>query len=88
MALVSMLQEASTINDIAKNIPKNNVALEDRHAYHQSTMLEGDSKILNKHVSILIDSGASLSYIAPRVVEKCKILRENKKYAWLVHLAT
>ena len=51
-----MLQEASTVNDIARNIPIVNVSLEYRQANHQSTMLEVEGKILNIHVSILIDS--------------------------------
>ena len=68
-----MLQEASTVNDIARNIPKINVALDNRKADHQSTMVEVEGKISNTFVSILIDLGASLSYIAPRVLEKCKL---------------
>ena len=63
-----MLQEASTVNDIAKNIPIVNVSLEYRQADQQSTMLEVEGKILNIHVSILIDSGSNLSYIVPKVV--------------------
>ena len=82
-----MLQESSTVNDIARNIPRINGALEDQQENHQSTMLEVEGKILNTYVSILTDSRASLSYIAPRVVEKCKILKEKKKNAWLVQLA-
>ena len=42
-------------------------------------MLEVEGKISNMSVSILIDSGASLSYIAPRVLEKCNLVRKNKK---------
>ena len=41
-----MLQEASTVNDIAINIPRINDALEDWQADHQSTMLEEEGKIL------------------------------------------
>ena len=79
-----MLQEASTVNDIAKNIPIVNVSLEYWQVDHQSTMLEVEGKVLNIHVSILIDSGSSLSYIAPKVVEKCKLSKEKQKNAWLV----
>ena len=79
-----MLHEASTMNDIARNIPIVNVSLEYRQADHQSTMLEVEGKVLNIHVSILIDSGSSLSYIAPKVVEKCKLSKEKQKNAWLV----
>ena len=74
-----MLQEASTVDDMAKNIPRINVDLEDRQANHQSTMLDVEGKISNTYVSILIDLGSSLSYIAPRVVEKCKLSKEKQK---------
>ena len=40
------------------------------------------------YVSIVIDSRASLSYIAPRVLQKCKLSKEKKKNAWLVQLVT
>ena len=72
------------MNDIARNIPIVNVSLEYRQVDHQSTMLEVEGKVLNIHVSILIDSGSSLSYIAPKVVEKCKLSKEKQKNAWLV----
>ena len=42
-------------------------------------MLEVEGKVLNIHVSILIDSGSSLSYIASKVVEKCKLSKEKQK---------
>ena len=61
------------------NIPIVNVSLEYRQADHQSTMLEVEGKVLNIHVSILIDSGSSLSYIAPKVVEKYKLSKEKQK---------
>ena len=53
--------------------------MEDRKSDHQSTMLEVEGKILNTHVSIIIDLGYSLCYITPRVFEKCKILKEKQK---------
>ena len=79
-----MLQEASNMNDIARNILIVNVSLEYRHVDHQSTMLEVEGKILNIHVSILIDLGSTLRYIAPKVVEKCKLSKEKQKNAWFV----
>ena len=66
------------------NIPIVNVSLEYRQVDHQSTMLEVEGKVLNIHVSILIDSGSSLSYITPKVVQKCKLSKEKQKNAWLV----
>ena len=67
---VNNLQEASTVNDVVRNIPRINVTLEDRQENHQYTMLEVEGKILDIDVSILIDYGASLSYIGPQIVEK------------------
>ena len=86
MSLVNMLQEDSMVNDIAINVTRINVSLEDRQSDHQSTMLEVEGKILNTHVFILIDSRAGLSYIAPTTVEKCNLLKEKQKNAWLVQL--
>ena len=86
MTPVNMLQEASTVNDLTRNIHRINVALEDRNADHQPIMLEVEGKISNTPVSILIDYGSSLSYIAPKIVENCKLVKE--KNAWLVQLAT
>ena len=88
MEPINMLQEASTVNDIAKNIPRINVALENRQTDHQSTMLEVEGKISNTYVSILIDSWASLSYIAPRVLENFKLSKEKQNNSWLVQLVT
>ena len=79
-----MLQEVSTMNDIARNIRIVYVSLEYRHADHQSTMLKVEGKVLNIHVSILINSESSLSYITPKVVEKCKLSKEKPKNVWLV----
>ena len=56
MSPVSVLQEASTINDIAMNIPIINASLKDQHVDYQSTILEVEDKILKTLVSILIDS--------------------------------
>ena len=86
MAPIIMLHESSTVNYITRRIRRNNVTLEDQQEDHQSTMLEVEGKILNTHVSILIDSGDILSYIAPKVIEKCKCLKEKQKNAWLVQL--
>ena len=72
------------MNDIAKNIPIVNVSLEYRQVGHQSTMLEVEGKFLNIHVSILIDSGSSLSYIASKEVEKCKLSKEKQQNATVV----
>ena len=77
MDLKNMLHEDSNVNEIARNIPRINSTLEDRQADHLSTMLEVEGKISNTSVCILIEFEASLSYIAPRVLEKCKLSKEK-----------
>ena len=51
-------------------------------------MVEVEGKINQIPISILIDPGASLSYISPNLVEKCKLLVEKFARSWLVKLAT
>ena len=36
-------------------------------------MIELEGKLLPQAVSILVDLGASLSYVSPKVVENCKL---------------
>ena len=67
------MQEASMVGDVARNIPKINASLEDRKEDYQPTMIELEGKIQNRALSILVDPGASLSYIHPRVVESSKL---------------
>ena len=76
------------VNDVARDIPQINVFLEYRQGYHQFTMLEVEGNILDICISILIDSGASLSYIAPQVVEICKLHKDKQLKPWLVQLDT
>ena len=51
-------------------------------------MVEVEGKINQIPISILIDPGASLSYISPNLVEKCKLLVEKFASSWLSQLAT
>jgi len=73
-----------TVNHIAQNIPRINTTLEDRKDKHKSTMIEIKGTILNQIISILIDLGATVSYINPQIVEKCNLKFEKFKNAWLV----
>ena len=50
-------------------------------------MVEVEGKINQIPISILIDPRASLSYISPNLVEKCKLSVENFARSWLVQLA-
>ena len=49
-------------------------ALENRQAYHQTSMVEMTGMTNSQPISILIDLGASLIYISPRIVELCKLV--------------
>ena len=66
-------RKATIVNDIARNIPTISAALENRQAEHQATMVEMEGKIADQSVTVLIDPGASLSYISPKIVEKCNL---------------
>ena len=44
--------------------------------------------IANHLVSILIDHGSNLSYVAPQTVDKCKLQPVRHVKPWLVQLAT
>jgi len=46
-------------------MPQINAALENRQADHQTSMVEIKGTLKNKPISILIDHGASLSYVTP-----------------------
>ena len=51
-------------------------------------MFEIEGMINNQPISILIDPGAILSYISPRVVDLCNLALEKFDKLWLVQLAT
>eukprot|EP00253_Pinus_taeda_P002784 PITA_02784 len=84
---ISQIHEASTVDDVGCRLPRINVALEDRQAEYQPTMVEFEGKISYLTVTILIDLGATLSYISPKVVEHCKLQPVKFKNPWLVQLA-
>lgn len=69
-------------------MPWINVALEDRQVEYQLTMVKFEGKILDFTIIVLIDLGATLSYISPKVVEHCKLQPLKLKNPWLVQLAT
>jgi hypothetical protein len=56
MKTIHNIQESTTIEDMRKNISRIYAALEDRQEEYQSHMIEVEGKIINQHVSILIDS--------------------------------
>ena len=65
-----------------------NAALENRQDEYQTSMVEVEGMLNHKPISILIDPGASLSYVSPILVEKSKLLVEKFSKSWLVQLDT
>jgi hypothetical protein len=82
------LQEETIVNDVARSVPQIYVALDNNQADHQDSVVEIEGMIFNHLVSVLIDPGSNLSYIAPRAVDKCKLQPQKKTKSWLVQLAT
>jgi len=77
MATVNYVQEASTMNHVACNIPRISTTLDGREANHQSTMVEIQGNFFDKEVFVLIDLGSTLSYVSPAIVGKYKLEKEK-----------
>jgi len=73
---------------MGRSVPRINATLDDRQAEYQLTMVEFKGKISDVSVAVLIDPGATLSYVSPKVVEHCKLQPVKFKNLWLVQLAT
>jgi hypothetical protein len=58
---------------VGKIMPRIYAALDNRQADYQSHMIELEGKIDNQPIVILIDFGASHSYIDPKLVERFKL---------------
>ena len=78
------VQEAETVGQVARAVPRIYAALEDRQEDHQSSVVEVAGNIVEQSVSILIDPGSMHSYITPRVVEICAFKKVNNRKSWLV----
>jgi len=81
---VKNIQEATAVEDMGRIY----VALEDRQVEYQSNMIEVEGKIINQHVVILIDSGASHCYIDPKIVDILHLDKHKLEKSSLVQLAT
>ena len=73
---------------VGRSLHRINAAVDGRQADHQSTVVEIEGNINNTHLSILIDPGATFSYIAPGVVDSNKLKKTRHEKAWLVQLET
>jgi predicted aspartyl protease len=85
---VHNVQQVETVEDMGRNVPRIYAALNNKQAEYQSHMIEVEGMINNQTISILIDSGASHSYIDPKMVESLHLPRSKHGKYWLVQLAT
>jgi hypothetical protein len=82
------IQEVTIVNDVARSLPQIYVALDNRQYEHQASMVEKEGMVSKHPVSILIDPGSNLSYVAAQIIEKCKLQQDNHVKSWMVQLAT
>ena len=80
--------QVETMEDMGKNVPRIYAALDNKKVEYQSHMIEVEGMINNQTIAILIDSGASHSYIDPKMVESLNFPRSKHGKYWLVQLAT
>eukprot|EP00253_Pinus_taeda_P009381 PITA_09381 len=85
---LSQIHEASTVGEVERSIPRINAALDNRQVEYQPTMVEFEGKISDLTITVLIDPGATLSYVSPKIVEHCKLQPVKFKNPWLVQLDT
>jgi hypothetical protein len=74
---VHNVQQAETMEDMGRNVPRIYEALDNKKAEYQSHMIEVEGMINNQTIVILIDSRASHSYIDPKMVESLHLPRIN-----------
>ena len=82
------IQEATTMGDIARSMPRISATLENMQVDHKTSMVEIEGMLKDKPISILNDRGASLSYVSLRIVELYKLQKDKFEKSWLVQLAT
>jgi hypothetical protein len=85
---VHTVQQAETVEDMGNRMLRIYAALDNKQEEFQSHMIEVEGTINNRPLVILIDSGASHSYIDPGVVESLHLTRSKHEKSWLVKLAT
>jgi hypothetical protein len=84
---VHNLQKSSTMGDVGKILHRINAVMDGQQDDHQSTVVKVEGKVNNTCVSVLIDIGATLSYISPSVVYSNKLMKTRHAKSWLVQLA-
>jgi hypothetical protein len=69
-------------------MPRIYATFDNKQADHQTSMVDMEGMIVNCLVSILIELGSNLSYVAPWTIDNCKLQPVRHVNPWLVQLAT
>jgi len=85
---VNSIQKEAIVGDVGRDMLQISIALENRQADHQTSTVGIEGKINKNPISILIDPGASLSYVSLIIVEKCKLALQKFEKSCLVQSAT
>jgi hypothetical protein len=86
--VVHNVQQPEIVENMGSRMPRIYATLENKKAEYQLHMIEVEGMINNHTFTTLIDSGASHSYINPRVVESLQLSRSKHEKSWLVQLDT
>jgi hypothetical protein len=68
MRIVYNIQEVEMVEDMGGSMPRIYATLDNKKVEYQSPMIEVEGKINNQPISILIDPGASHSYINSNII--------------------
>jgi hypothetical protein len=82
--IVHNVQQVETVEDMDINVPRIYAALDNKQVEYQSHMIKVEGMINIQTIAILIDSGASHSYIDPKMVESFHLPRSKHGKSWLV----
>jgi hypothetical protein len=85
---IHIVQQDEIVEDMGSRLSRIYASLDNKKVEFQSHMIEVEGTINNRPLVILIDSGASHSYVDPRVVEGFHLMRRKYEKSWLVQLAT
>jgi hypothetical protein len=88
MKTLQRIKKKETLEDVGKIMPRIYATLDNRQEDYQSHMIEVEGKIDNEPITILVDSGASHSYIDPKLFEIFKLKKCKHGKSWLVQIAT
>jgi hypothetical protein len=84
--IVHNVQQDETVEDMGSRMPRIYTTLDNKQEEFQSNMIEVEGMIKNRPLIILINSGASHSYVDPRVVEILRLSRTKHEKSWLLQL--